>query len=448
VSRKPRPPVLLRIEGLSHEGRGIARHPPDPSSGGAAGKVVFVADALPGERVRAQVVSRRRDFDEADTLEVLEASPERVSPRCAHFGVCGGCALQHLDHGAQVRYKQQWLADMLARIGQVSPEQWAEPLTGPIWGYRHRARLGAKWVGKRDAVLVGFRERRSHLLAALQSCPVLHPSVGERLLELGAVLARLSIRERLPQIEVSVDDRHACLTLRHLEPLTEADRAVLKDYAEASGLWLRLQSAGMDSIVPLWPEVQRLSYAHPQFGVEIGFEPGDFTQINFALNRAMVAQAVDWLAPTGTERVLELFAGLGNFTLPLARRVAGVLMVEGEAAMVARAEATARANGLENVEVRVADLTQPLDARTDWLQSAFDLLLLDPPRTGAIEILAELHRRKRLPPRILYVSCNPATLARDAGLLVREAGFRLRRVGLMDLFPHTAHAEAMALFER
>ncbi len=423
------------ITGLSHEGRGVAQH---------EGKVVFIDGALAGERVKARLTRPHRRFDEAEVIELIEASPDRVPPRCAHFGVCGGCTLQHMRDTAQIHAKQGVLLDNLRKLGKVEPETLLPPLSGPLWGYRRRARLGVKWVAKKGKVLVGFRERGSPYLAELHRCEVLDASVGGRLEELAELIAGLQARERIPQIEVAVGDNATALVLRHLEPLSADDRERLKGYAQATGLHLFLQPAGPQSVQRLWPEACELYYTLPAHGVRIDFLPVDFTQVNGELNRKMVDLALELLDPQPHERVLDLFAGLGNFTLPMARRAREVVAVEGDEAMVRRAEDNARRNGLSNTRHVLGNLFAP-DPTLAWMQQAYAKILLDPPRAGAMEIIPHLASMR--PERIVYVSCNPATLARDAGLLVHEHRMRLVAAGVMDMFPHTAHVESIAVFE-
>ncbi|MEW5972603.1 MAG: 23S rRNA (uracil(1939)-C(5))-methyltransferase RlmD [Pseudomonadota bacterium] len=423
------------ITGFSHEGRGVAHHDD---------KVVFVDGALMGERVKVRLTKPHRRFDEAEVIEVIEASPDRVEPRCAHFGVCGGCSLQHMRDTAQIHAKQGVLLDNLRQLGKVGPENILPPLTGPLWGYRRRARLGVKWVAKKGKVLVGFRERGSPYLAELRRCEVLEPSVGERLEELAGLIAGMEARERIPQIEVAVGDNVTALVFRHMDPLSAGDRERLIDYARTTGLHLFLQPAGPDSVHRLWPEEGELYYAHPTHHVRIDFLPVDFTQVNGELNRKMVDLALDLLDPQPEERVLDLFAGLGNFTLPIARRAFDVVGVEGDEPMVRRGEESARRNGITNTRHFVGNLFEP-DPGLPWMQEKYDKILLDPPRAGAMEIMPFLAKMR--PKRIVYVSCNPATLARDAGILVNEHGYRLKAAGVMDMFPHTAHVESIAVFE-
>ncbi len=432
----PRAPAELRIESLAQDGRGVAH---------LDGKAVFVAGGLPGERVRAAFIHAHRDYDEAEVEEVFEASPERVDPKCPHFGLCGGCSLQHLAPPAQIEAKQRVLLDALTRIGGVHPERVLEPLTAPVWGYRRKARLGVRYVAKKGRVLIGFRERQGRLLADLSRCEVLVPEVGERFGELSELIDGLSVREQIPQIEVMAGDEGICLIFRHLAPLSEEDTEKLVAFARATGLYVALQPGGPDTIAPLWPEQQSLFYAQPDFGTRVDFRPGDFIQVNADINRQMVVRALELLDVQRGEHVLELFSGLGNFTLPLLSRGARVTAVEGDQAMTERAAQNVAANGLEAAEHHAADLMAP-DPKAAWLKRSYDKLLLDPPRSGAKEMLPHIGRIA--PPRIVYVSCDPATLARDAGELVNTFGYRLEAAGVMDMFPHTAHVESIALFVR
>jgi 23S rRNA (uracil1939-C5)-methyltransferase len=421
------------IVDLAHDGRGVAR---------VAGKATFIAGALPGERVRYRLDRVSRDADEGAATAVEQASPHRVEPVCRHFGVCGGCTLQHLAPEQQVLFKQKQLIESLARIGGLAAEEVAAPVTGPVWAYRRRARLGAKLVPKKGGVLVGFRERESPLLAAIESCAVLDPRIGTRLRALAMLIGGLSVAARLPQLEVACAG-HAALVLRVLDEPSAADREALATFAAAHDLDLYLQRGGPDSIAPLG-SVRELVYSPDGSALQLRFGPADFVQINGPVAQAMVRQALQWLAPEPGQAVLELFAGLGNFTAPLARSGARVTAVEGEAALVEHGRDNLRRNGLEAHYFR-ADLFAP-DPQAPWLRQACDLALLDPPRSGAREILPLLARAQ--PQRIVYVSCHPGTLARDAGVMVREHCYRLRRAGVLDMFPHTAHVESMALFEK
>ena len=438
--RERQRPELAReavIESSSHDGRGVAR---------IDGKATFVHGALPGERVRLRVVRHHRNFDEAEAEAVLEPSADRVEPACPRFGVCGGCSLQHVAPVAQIESKQQALLDALRHIGHLEPERIFAPIVGSSpWGYRRKARLGVKYVGKKGKVLVGFRERSSSFVTDTERCPVLHPRVGEALAALAALIGSLDIRERVPQVEVAMGDERCILVFRVLAPPSAGDAERLRSFGAAHGFVVYLQEGGLDSIRPLDPPGVQLTYALPEFDVELEFRPGDFTQVNFEVNRLMVARAVELLRPQPQERVLDLFCGLGNFTLPLARRAAEVVGVEGEAGLVARARANALRNGIGNARFYTANLYAALDAEP-WLRERFEAALLDPPRTGAVEVLPLLPRLGV--ERLVYVSCYPGTLARDAAELVQRHGYRLVGAGAMDMFPHTAHVESIAVFQR
>jgi 23S rRNA (uracil1939-C5)-methyltransferase len=438
-SRKPRLPVpvdSVPVESLAHDGRGVAR---------IAGKTVFIEGALPGEQVGLSFVATHKNYDEAQVGQVHVASPDRVTPRCAHFGVCGGCSLQHMEPGAQVRARQQVLLDNLQRIGHVTPETVLEPLTAPVWGYRSKARLGVKYVNRKQRVLVGFREKRAPFLADLARCEVLHPSVGEHLPELGELIGQLESRTRIPQIEVAVAEQATALVFRCLDPLSEQDRNLLQAFARQHDFHVYLQPAGPDSIQPLEPATSTLAYLLPEHAVEVRFLPGDFTQVNRPINRQMITRVLALLDLQDSDRVLDLFCGLGNFTLPLARRSARVVGVEGDAGLVARARDNALLNGIDNAEFHVANLFED-QRQASWAGMPYEKVLLDPPRSGAAEIMPVLGNIR--PQCIVYVSCHPGTLARDAGMLVNEYGYQLRAAGVMDMFPHTAHVESIAVFER
>jgi 23S rRNA (uracil1939-C5)-methyltransferase len=421
------------VVGLSHEGAGIVR----------AGKTVHVAGALPGETIRFRRARRHRQYDEARLEAVLAPAAQRVAPRCAHFEICGGCALQHLDADAQLSLKQQQLAESLERIGRLSAPRWLEPIRSSSWGYRRRARLGVKYVTRKGRVLVGFRERSSHLIAQLERCEVLAAPVGELIAPLAALIEQLSIREQLPQIEVSVGDGGAALVLRVLTAPTAADLALLREFEAQHGTRLYLQSGGLESVRALTEPAPSLRYALPESGVELEFAPTDFIQVNAEANRALVAAAGELLELSSDARVLDLYCGLGNFSLALARRARSVVGVEGDAALIERARCNARRNGIENAEFFKADLSGTDLSAAPWLRGPYSHVLLDPPRIGAREMLAWIARLA--PQRLLYVSCHPGTLARDLGLLVHEHGFELLAAGVVDMFAHTAHVESLAL---
>ena len=436
MKRKVDPaPFEARVQDLAHDGRGVAK---------LDGKTVFIADALPGERVMASRISRRRSHDDAVLVEVLEASAARVSPQCPHFGTCGGCSLQHLAPAAQLAAKDDSLHDSLQRIGHVqAASRWA-PIGGPAWGYRRRARLGARKVDKKGRVLVGFRERRAPLVADMDSCAVLAGGVGEMIPALSQLIGTLSIARRVPQVEVAVGDDHTALVFRVLDPLTPADLVALDRFGVEQGVDVWLQPGGLPTLRPLREDTPRPGYRLPAFDLDIAFLPTDFVQVNGAINEQAVARAVELLAVASGDRVVDLFCGLGNFSLALARRGALVRGIEGDAALVERARENAARNRLD-AEFHVANLFE--DCRDlPWARAPCEALLLDPPRAGAE---ASIHLVPALAPaRIVYVSCHPGTLARDAGILVNEFGYRLSGAGVMDMFPHTAHVESIALFER
>jgi 23S rRNA (uracil1939-C5)-methyltransferase len=418
---------------LDAEGRGVARN--------AEGKVCFVEGALPGERVTARLVRGKRSFDVLQVDSILQPSASRLEPRCPHFGVCGGCVLQHADSGVQMAEKQRWLVENLARIGRVQPETLLPIAYGEEWGYRHRARLSVRRVDKKGGVLVGFRERRSTHVAEMRECHVLPPRVSQLIVPLRELIETLSLRERLPQIEVAVGENATALVLRHLLPFTDVDKGALRKFAEENSVHLWLQPKGPDSAHPFHPVDSELWYGLPQFGLKIYFRPTDFTQVNHAVNRVLVSQALRLLDPQPGERIADLFCGLGNFSLPLAARAAQVVGFEGSRELVERARQNALRNGLV-AQFEVMNLF----SSSLIPYGPFEKMLIDPPREGAVEIVKALSAA--WPRRIVYVSCDPATLARDAGVLVNVQGFRLAAAGVVNMFPHTAHVESIALFDR
>ncbi len=428
--------VPASVTSMSHDARGVSR---------VKGKAVFIDGALPGEDVTFRYLKQHRNYDEGIAQDVLLASAERVTPSCIHFSLCGACSLQHMDGQAQIHHKQKILLETLEHIGKVQPETVMPPMVGAVWGYRRRARLGAKYVAKKQTFMLGFREKRTAVLAELTRCEVLDPRVGERFMALRDLLAQLQARERIPQVEVAMGDDDIALVFRHLAPLEAADIAKLRDYGMQNQIQIYLQPGGVDSIHLLWPEQATLSYTLPEFQVELFFRPGDFTQVNASINRQMVHKAIELLAPTENEEVLDLFCGLGNFTLPLARRAKTVVGVEGEPGLIQRAEQNARHNDIHNAKFYVADLAGD-PRKQPWFNRRFDKLLLDPPRAGALEMVR--HLDVFAPSRMVYISCNPATLARDANVIVKEHGYHFRSAGVMDMFPHTTHVESIAVFER
>jgi len=409
------------------------------------GKRVFVAGALAGERVRYCVRRRRRNYDEAELVEVVEPSPQRRVPGCPYFGSCGGCALQHLDAAAQVALKQASLLQVLSRVGDVTPGRLLAPLSGPSWRYRRRARLAVRFVEKKGTALVGFRERGRPYVMDMLSCETLHPAIAALIPALRALITGLSIRARVPQVEAAVGDDRTALVLRVLDPPSAGDQQRLVDFAREHAVELYLQPGDESTVVPVrGGEVSgALSYALPEFSLQLDFGPTDFVQVNADINRAMVRQALELLVPEPDEAALDLYCGIGNFSLPLAQQARTVTGVEGAGRAVARAQANARGANLENVRFVQADL-QADGAGSAAYAGRYDLAILDPPRTGAAALLPVLGELGR--PRLLYVSCHPGTLARDAGQLVHDLGYRLEAAGVLDMFPQTSHVEAMALF--
>jgi 23S rRNA (uracil1939-C5)-methyltransferase len=433
-----RPVAEAVVESVDQEGRGVAH---------CNGKAIFIDGALPGERVTYSVYMKKPSFELAQVQQVLHASSSRTTPKCRHFGVCGGCAMQHYEHTAQVAAKQRVLEENLARIGKVRPGRILPPVYGMPWGYRQRARLSVRYVQKKSRLLVGFHERKSSFVADMQSCEILPAHVSAMIEPLREMIESLSIRERLPQVEVAVGDSVTVLVLRVLAPLTTTDEARLRAFAELQRVQIWLQPNGPESAHPFHPlNAPELAYRLADFDLTMPFLPTEFTQVNPAINNVLVKQAISLLDLRPGERVIDLFCGLGNFSLAMARRGAQVLGVEGSLALVTRARDNARHNGLaEATEFQIADLFTTTEGSLAAL-GHFDAMLLDPPRDGAIEVVKALGAQA--PQRIVYVSCNPATLARDAGLLVHSKGYQLSAAGIINMFPHTAHIESMALFEK
>ncbi len=436
----PKQPATAHIRGLSHEGRGIAQ---------VDGKTTFITGALPGEEVLFSYTQQRGSFDEGIVQQILQPSAERVTPPCAHADICGACNLQHLANSAQILHKQQTLLDQLRNIGKVEPKQLLEPLTGATLGYRRKARLGVRYVEKKGGMLIGFRERQNpRLLADIDSCVVLHPSVGLLITPLKTLIRQLAGYQCIAQIEVAVGDQQATLIIRNLQELCSGDHDLLIDFARKNQLHIYLQPGGADSVHHIWPEADGealLSYHLPDYGLELQFRPNDFTQVNGDINRKMIAYAIELLAPQSDETILDLFCGIGNFSLPLAKHAAQVIGVEGDPVMTQRASQNAAINNITNAEFVAADL-ETVDLTDVIGKQSIDRILIDPPRSGAAGVIPQL--AKLAAKRIVYVSCNPATFARDAGMLVNEYGYRLQKVGVMDMFPHTAHVESIAVFDR
>lgn len=428
----PPDPVDVEIRSVDGRGRGIAE---------VEGRRMRVPGALAGERVRVRYRRRRKREDEGEVVDVLSGAPGRIAPRCPHFYGCGGCDWQHLDPDADLRAKEEGVRAALAAEG-VAPERVDPPIRGPRFGYRRKARLGVRFVPGKGGALVGFREKFGNRLAVLDACEVLHPAVGRRVGELRSLVNSLDARKRIPQIEVAAGDAGAMLVFRHLDPLGPEDRQRLRRFGTASGLGVALQPGGPDSVVPLAGDID-LSYRLSRFGLDLRFHPLDFVQVNAEVNAALVERAVDELRPAG--RVLDLFCGIGNFTLAIASRGAAVTGIEGDPRLVERARENARRNRIDRADFRAADLARP-DALATLFADGVDRLLLDPPRCGAEAVLRSL-----VPPgpkRIVYVSCHPGTLARDLGRLVHGLGYRLRALALADMFPQTSHVESIATLER
>lgn len=444
---KPRQQVkTVRIESLDQEGRGVAHH---------EGKVAFIEGGLPGELVTYTVIRGKPSYDFGEVEQVLEPSSQRVQPGCPHFGVCGGCAMQHLEAISQVAAKQRMLEDQLWHIGRVKPERMLSPIAGPAWAYRHKARLRVRYVMKKGGMLVGFNERASSFVADIQQCRVLPKHVSDLLLPLRGMIEALTIKDSLPQIELAVGEHSTVLVLRILQPLADQDLPILEAFASEHGVQLWTQSKGPDTVRPLFPAVVDLpEYSLPEYGLRYPFHPTEFTQVNPAINRVMIRRAMQLLSPQADERIADFFCGLGNFSLPMARSGATVLGIEGSAALVKRAQENAELNGLgAKVSYQEADIFDMTPERLLAL-GAFDKWLIDPPRDGAIELIKALpdhepgdDHQTHIPKCIVYVSCNPSTLSRDAAVLVQRKGYVLKACGIINMFPHTTHVESMALFE-
>lgn len=440
---------ILVIESLDMEGRGVGHlHNED----GTPGKVIFVEGALPGERVEFQSFRRKPKWEAATLTALHNESALRVRPQCRHFGTCGGCAMQHLEPGAQVAVKQRVLEDNLWHLGKVKPQIMLRPVHGPTWGYRYRARLSVRHVAKKGGMLVGFHERKSSFIADMTTCEILPPHVAAMLVPLRRLVASLSIFDRMPQIELAVGDDVTALVLRNMAPLTADDEQKLKAFADQYRVQWWLQPKGPDTVYPFYPTDVTLRYLLPEFGVQMPFKPTDFTQVNHHINRVLVAKALRLLDVQADDRVADLFCGLGNFTLPLATRAREVVGIEGSTALTERALQNAQLNGLaEKTSFHCRNLFEASAADLAAL-GKFDRMLVDPPREGAFAVcqaLVELGQGQpdMLPRRIVYVSCNPATLARDAGYLVHQGRYQLTQAGVVNMFPHTAHVESIAVFE-
>lgn len=423
------------IESLSHDGRGIAH---------LDGKTTFIRNALPGEKVEFKYTSIHGSYNEGVSTKILTASPHRVEPLCPHAAMCGGCCLQHLNSKMQIEHKQKVILDMLQHFGKITPLEILPPLTADNFGYRHKARLGVRIVSKKGGALVGFREQNGRYLAEINSCKILPACISDNISNLRELISSLQNSTTIPQIEVAVSDEQAVLIIRHLQPLPVIDLEKIIRFAKLHNFEIYLQPKGPDTIHKIWPEDnnQRLSYNLADHNITLQFHPSDFTQVNPAINRKMINQAIELLNPKSDERILDLFCGLGNFTIPLAKYCQHIVGVEVSNQMVERGYENAKLNDIQNADFFAFNLKDDF-ANCGWAKN-YDKLLLDPPRSGAAEIIAKI--KKFNPEKILYISCNPATFARDAGELVNEHGYKLAKIGIMDMFPHTAHVEAMGLF--
>jgi 23S rRNA (uracil1939-C5)-methyltransferase len=442
--------TFIEIKSLDADARGVGHL---ENEDGSQGKVVFVEDALPGERVSYEVKKKKKNWEAGRMVTLQRASSMRVEPRCQHFGYCGGCSMQHLEPTAQVAMKQRTLEDNLWHLSKVKADNIMRPMYGPTWGYRFRARLSVRWVAKKETVLVGFHERASAFVADITFCHILPPHLGGMLVPLRGLIGALSIYSQVPQIEVAVGEESTALVLRIMAPLTKKDEELLKAFADEWRIQWWLQPKGPETVYPFYPLDKELYYTLPEFGVRMPFKPTDFTQVNHQINRALVHKALGLLAVQPNDRVADLFCGLGNFTLPLATQAREVVGIEGSSTLTTRALENAKANGLSDkttfytrnlFEATAADLVA---------LGRFDRMLIDPPRDGAIalaEALAELRETGKaayLPQRIVYVSCSPSTLARDAGVLVHRAGYVMKKAGVVNMFPHTSHVESIGVFE-
>lgn len=429
---------VANIESLDHEGHGIAR---------ADGKTLFIDGALPFEQVVYQSYRKKPNFENAQTIQVLRESFVRTKPQCPNFGVCGGCSMQHMEATAQVATKQRVLEDNLWHIGKVRAESLLPAIYGPSWGYRYRARMSARYVAKKGGMLVGFHEKRSSFIADMTECHILPARISAQLPALRELIGQLSIFDRMPQVELAIGDQVDVMVLRIMEPLNEADEQLLRDYADQHRVQFWLQPKGPDTAYAFYPlDAPALTYSLPEFKVVMPFRPTEFTQVNPQINQVLVSRALRLLDPQPGERIADMFCGLGNFTLPIARRGATVLGMEGSQGLVERARENAALNSLADVtEFQVANLFEMTEETLAQL-GPFDKMLIDPPRDGAIELIKSLGENG--PSRIVYVSCSPSTLARDAGVLVNTKGYRLLQAGVVNMFPHTAHVESIAVFER
>ena len=433
----PEDPVKVTIESFTHDGRGVAH---------ANDKAVFIDEALPGEELEFIYTDSRKDYAEGKVETLLTQSPDRGEPACPHFGRCGGCSFQHVKDEQQIVIKQGLLAEQFQRIGKVNATEFWEPMIGPHWGYRRKARMGVKYVAKKGRVLVGFRERRNQFLAEIESCRVMHPIIGEKLMDLSAMIGQLSIKDKIPQIEVAIGDKDCVLAFRVLEPASDEDKEIMRAFGQQHNISMCLQSKGPDTIKPIEGESEVIpTYSLPDQGITFRFKPAMFTQVNYDINRQMINRVMQEMDFNEQDRVLDLFCGLGNFTLPIATKAGLVVGVEGDQPLVNHAKENALLNNISNVEFYAADLSKDVSDQA-WAKQKYNKIMLDPSRAGASDVL---HNLKMWDPElVMYVSCNPSTLARDAGILVNELGYTLVKAGVMDMFPQTGHVESIALFRK
>ncbi len=433
----PEDPVKVTIESFTHDGRGVAH---------ADGKAVFIDEALPGEELEFIYTDSRKDYAEGKVETLLTQSPDRGEPACPHFGRCGGCSFQHVKNERQIVIKQGLLVEQFLRIGKVNAVEFWEPMIGPHWGYRRKARMGVKYVAKKGRVLVGFRERRNQFLAEIESCKVMHPIVGEKLMDLSAMIGLLSIKDKIPQIEVAIGDEDCVLAFRVLEPATDEDKEIMRAFGQQHNISMCLQSKGPDTIKPIEGEPEVIpTYSLPDQNITFRFKPAMFTQVNYEINQQMINRVMQEMDFNEQDRVLDLFCGLGNFTLPIATKAGHVVGIEGDQPLVNHAKENALFNNISNVEFYAADLSQDVSDQA-WAKQKYNKVMLDPSRAGASEVLHNLNKWN--PELVMYVSCNPSTLARDAGILVNELGYTLLKAGVMDMFPQTGHVESIALFRK
>lgn len=428
----------IQIEELSHDGRGIGR---------IDGKTIFIEGALPNERVSAEIFKKHSRYEEGKVTAIIEPAPIRIEPKCPHFQYCGGCVLQHINHDAQIHHKTKVLKDHLEHFGQIEPKTWLPPVTGQIWNYRHKARLTAKFVTKKNSVLVGFREKNSHLVADIEQCPILAKPVDSLITKLKILLNQFSIKSHIPQIEIAIGDNVIAFVIRILQKLSDADEFLLKNFAEQEKIVIHLQPGGYDTVYQFWPEhpATDLTFSVPRLNLTYAFKPIQFSQVNPEINTKMIELVLQKLNPLETDNILDLFCGFGNFTLAIAKMSLKVCGIEGNANAIEQARFNAQLNQLTHCQFEVANLEQDFE-HMSWAKPSYDKILIDPPRSGAEKIMHWLLHKK--PKLIIYISCNPATLARDLKILTQNSDYLLEEAGILDMFPHTKHVESIAVLKR